>query len=637
MKRPASNCLHWGYRSVMLAASCATMLCAPAAQAQGRTASGKDGGGELEEIVVTAQRRETSLQTTAIAASVLTGEELEARGVDDLAQLQYAAPSLNLSNYGSANVFNIRGVGRSKVDIEVPSGVVIYQDGVPAIAGYFQNEPYYDIKAIEVLRGPQGTFVGKSASGGAVFIRTQEPIFGENSGYLQLGGGDFSLFEAEGAVNVSASDTFAFRAAVNFLDRDDYYDRITGPFTGKPGTRDLQSLRVGLRWKPTEALLIDWRSSLADLDFGGNVTSSFGTPLFDVPQDAPFKYKDKSGRHVLNVRYQFNNGVTLSSLTGYQKLETVNQLDLNGAVQLPRYWFLSAGEINLWSQEFNLISPDDQNFRWVLGAFAQNQKGELLPVAENGFVFIGGPFFPNMAFPWLGSPWIKDEDDRAVFGHVAYDISEALEIAAGVRYSDYSFFQVTDYVFGTGVAAPTIPFPFGRAAGPVRRDKSENSVDWKLALNWQMNDDQFFYGIISRGHTTGSINIFPPFQPYKEMEVLNYEAGWKATWASGQFTTQTSLYYENIDGYQAAFRDLDLPQSAGQFQNAESDSKIYGVEFTGQARFGQFSWDFGVSWNKSKLGDFNNVVNPLTQKTVDLTGAPFPFAPDFTANIGLEY
>jgi iron complex outermembrane receptor protein len=90
----------------------------------------------------------------------------------------------------------------------------------------------------------------------------------------------------------------------------------------------------------------------------------------------------------------------------------------------------------------------------------------------------------------------------------------------------------------------------------------------------------------------------------------------------------------SFSGYPGA---SDIPNSAGQVQNAESDSTIYGVEITGQAVFDNLTFDFGVSWNQSELGDFNNVVHPLTLETVDLSGAPFPFAPEFTANVGVSY
>ena len=591
-------------------------------------------GRVLEEVIVTAQRRETNLQRTALAATVLTGEELRAKGVTDLIDVQYVAPSVNISDFGSANVFNIRGIGRSKVDIEIPSGVVIYSDGVPSIAGYFQNEPYYDIAAIEVLRGPQGTFVGKSASGGAVFIRTRDPELEAFGGNWEVGIGEHNLWEARGALNTPVSDTLAFRFAFNYQNRDHYYDRIWGPYTGDPGTQDLLSFRAGMLWQPSDQLTVKLKANYGDLDFGGNVTSSFGDPLFDVPQDAPFAYKDESTRLVLDIAYVFDNGITLKSLTGWQDLDTVNNLDLNASTIEPTYWFKSAGTGELRSQEFNLISSDDQRLRWVTGVFLQNQKFELLPVDQFGFTFIGGGF--PLDYPWLGSPWTKDEDDWAVFGHIAYDLTDSLELEAGLRYSDYEFYQITEYVLGDGLSPPTIPFLVPE--GPDRQDKSEDSVDWKLALNWNMNDRNFMYGVISRGHTTGSINIFPPFEPYDEMEVLNYELGWKATFNDGQFVTQVASYYENVEGYQAAFDTLETPpNTAGQVKNALSDSTIYGLEITGQAYFDALRLDFGIAWNESELGDFRDVLDPIGGGIIDITGRPFPYAPDFTANVGMEY
>lgn len=627
-------------RSSLLATVCGALLISPESGLQAQNdASENNEALVLEEIIVTAQRRETDLQKTALAASVFSGDDLKARGVTDLVDVQYIAPSMTISDFGSANVFNIRGIGRSKVDIEIPSGVVIYQDGVPSLAGYIQNEPYYDIEAIEVLRGPQGTFVGKSASGGAIFTRTRSPELEEFGGNFEAGFGEHELWEARGALNMPVSETLAFRAAFNYQNRDTWYD-LTGPYTGDPGTQDLKSFRLGMLWAPNDQLSVVAKVYLSDLDFGGNVTgNAIDQPLFQVHQDAPFTYVDEATRASLDIDYTFANGIKFSALTGYSDAETQNDLDVNGGIPTPRYWFLSQGTIELISQEFNLISPDDQRLRWVLGAFLQNQKVELPPVSENGFVFVGGdPFgigqFP-LDYPWLGSPWTKDEDDWAVFGHVVYDMTDALELELGARYSDYEFYQITDYVFGFGAAPPTIPF--GSGPGPDRQDKAEDSVDWKVALNYDMSEEHFMYGIVSRGHTTGSINIFPPFDPYDEMEVMNYEAGWKGAFNERNFLVQVSAYYEDIEGYQAAFDDEDIPNSAGQVQNSSSDSTIYGIEFTGQAVMGNFGLDFGISLNESELGDFDNVLHPLTGQRVDLTGGPFPYAPEFTANVGLSY
>lgn len=595
---------------------------------------------DLEEVIVTAQRRDTNLQTTAIAASVLSGDDMRAKGVDQLVNIQFATPSVTIADYGSAQVFNIRGIGRTKVDIEVPSGVVTYADGVPSIAGYFLNEPYYDIEAVEVLRGPQGTFVGKSASGGAVFVRTHDPDLESQGGNFELGFGEHELWQARGAVNMPVNDTLAFRAAFNYENRDTWYN-LTGPYTGDPGTRDLKSLRLGMLYQPNEQLSVLAKLNLADLDFGGNVTagSNLGD-LFTVHQDAPFHYVDETSRFTLDIDYEMDNGITFSSLTGYQTVDTQNNLDLNGGVEQPTYWFLSKGAIDLWSQEFNLISDENQRLRWVLGFFGQNQKAELAPIDQNGFVFVGGDPFGigqlPLDYPWFGTPWIKDEDDWAVFGHIVYDIRDDLEFEIGVRYSDYSFYQQTDFVFGFGDAPPVTPFD--GVEGPDRQDFSEDSFDYKLALNWEKDDNNFIYGVVSRGHTSGSVNIFPPWTPYSEMIVDNYEAGWKAAWNDRQFLTQFAFYYEIIEGYHAAFQDLTIPDSTSTLvRNAESDSTIYGVEFTAQAEFGDFALDFGIGWNESELGDFTQVVNPYTGGLVNLSKRQLTYAPDFTYNLGFEY
>src|SRR6185312_2142153 len=178
---------------------------------------------KVEFVVVTAERRAVDLQKTTLAATVLSGDDLAKKGVYNLTSLQNAAPGITINDYGSANVFNMRGVGREAVDVEIPSGVAIYRDGVPTLAGYFQGEPYYDMAGVEVLRGPQGTFAGQSASGGAVFMRTANPNLNGFSGYVQVGGGEWAEYEAQGAVNVPITDTLAIRVSLNYLNRDSWY------------------------------------------------------------------------------------------------------------------------------------------------------------------------------------------------------------------------------------------------------------------------------------------------------------------------------------------------------------------------------------------------------------------------------
>src|SRR5690606_4776546 len=259
-------------RKLCFAASAAVLLWAQGAAAQDAPDSGaasdQDEAAVLGDVVVTAERRSTSLQTTAVAATVLTGDDLQNKGVTSLDQLQFAAPSTTVQNFGQGNFFNVRGIGKSESTTAIGVGVITYRDGVAAFPGYFQTEPYYDIGSVEVLRGPQGTFAGANATGGAVFLNSRNPDFSGVNGYIAGQVGNYDQIKAQGAVNVPLSDTVAARFAFNHENRGSFYD-ISGPYTGKPGEVDSTSLRASFLWTPTDALRVLWKTDYNDIDLGG--------------------------------------------------------------------------------------------------------------------------------------------------------------------------------------------------------------------------------------------------------------------------------------------------------------------------------------------------------------------------------
>ncbi|MBI2969907.1 MAG: TonB-dependent receptor [Gammaproteobacteria bacterium] len=599
----------------------------------------------LEEVIVTAQRRTTDLQSTALSATVLSGEMIEDKGVFDLYMIQYAAPSMTIAHFGSANEFSIRGAGRTQVDIDVPSGVVIYRDGAPTIAGYFQTEPYFDVESIEVLRGPQGTFVGKNAAGGAVFINTNDPNFEKFSTRLEGGVGNNDLWEVSGIINVPVNDTLALRGSYKHLGSNDFYDSITGDFTGNPAERNLNSYRAAVRWEPTSNFRGIVKVDYHDLDFGGNVVSSPGFPIYEVEQNGDINYQDESLRVVGDLKYTFNNGITLSSLSAFQHLDSVNNLDLNASLPV-FYQFMSDFDVEIISQEVNLISPEEQRLRWVIGGFYFQQDADIPYWQDNGFTFTGNVFglgadipgFTGSDFPWFTTPWFKHESEWSLFGHVAFDITEDLEVEGGVRYTDYYTDQFTEYTFGFGLAPPTIPF-----VPPGKQKLGEDSADGQVAFNWTVSDDHFLYALFSRGHVTGGINIFPPFRIYDEMEVKNYEIGWKASWLSDQIRTQASVYYEDINNYQVNFESPDVLIGQDN-RNAPGNTEIWGIEISSQAHINNWHVDMAFAYMESDIGKFENVIDPFRTAAnggvdvfVDLSGQPTPYSPDITTNVGVAY
>ena len=214
------------------------------------------------DIVVTALRRNDNLMKTPIAASVLTGTDLANKGVVNVDALQFAMPSVVVNNFGQGLEFNIRGIGKAEHNSQTTTGVITYRDGVPTFPGYFQEEPYFDIANVQVLRGPQGTTVGQNSTGGAVFVNTNDPIVGGGyHGYIQANYGNYNDLGGQGAVNIPISDTLAARVAFYGERRDGYYN-ITGPasqggiYTGNNGAIREFAARFSLLWKPTDRLTI---------------------------------------------------------------------------------------------------------------------------------------------------------------------------------------------------------------------------------------------------------------------------------------------------------------------------------------------------------------------------------------------
>src|SRR3981081_2011711 len=184
---------------VMVALACLPSF---AESADGTAAADQgDSPTRLETVVVTAERRSTDLQTTAIAATVLSGEDLTNKNINTLDTLALTTPSLTVQSSGQNALVNLRGIGKSDGGQQVSSGVLIYRDGVSTTPnGLISDEPYYDIASIEVLRGPQGTFAGQNATGGAIFINEANPTLDKFGGWVEGQVGNYEDVRLRGAI-----------------------------------------------------------------------------------------------------------------------------------------------------------------------------------------------------------------------------------------------------------------------------------------------------------------------------------------------------------------------------------------------------------------------------------------------------
>ena len=235
------------------------------------TVFAQSSGAGLEEVIVTAQRREENLQSTPISIAAFSSERLRDLNVLDTRALAEFVPNFSIGNgtgrSGDVASLSIRGVNEALLSIVADPAVGIYIDDVYYGRPQLSFLRLIDVERVEILRGPQGTLFGKNSNGGAVRYISQKPEFGDVGGYLNTTMGDYGRLDVSGAVNLPLSDEAAIRIKAASLTRDGYVDRLADG--GALGTEDAVYGNVQLRWQPSERLdlnvSLDYSKSDADL------------------------------------------------------------------------------------------------------------------------------------------------------------------------------------------------------------------------------------------------------------------------------------------------------------------------------------------------------------------------------------
>ena len=587
----------------------------------------------LQTITVTASRRVEPLQTAPLSATVLSGEELTRAGVSVLEQLQFATPSAAANNFGQGLNVTIRGIGKAETNTQTTTGVITYRDGVATFPGYFTAEPYYDIASVQILRGPQGTFGGQNATGGAVLVDSNDPVIrGGVHGYLLGQVGNYKERTAQGAVNLPISDTLAARFAFNTQSRDSFYT-VTGPYTGDHGELRTKSARLGLLWKPIPALSVLLKTDYNDLDFGGYLADPVNSPNdpFTVTTNANQMARDRFGRTVLKLEYTFDNGTRLRSITGYQRGNTAYAGDLDGTAAGNSIFFDSTDE-KLYSQEFNLISPDAGPMTWVLGAYASRDTYTVLP----GNLVSGVLGNPATEYRFNGD---TPRRTQAVFGQVGYELGNGIKLVVDGRYS------TTHHSLNLDILQFGLPLT-------QRQSVTFKGFSGKAALNWTASPEHFFYAFVGSANRPGGLNVpvgLGEASPFESEKVTSVEGGWKANWLRGRVQTQVAAFHNHYRNFQVTIGYPTLPVF-GVEVNTPNPSRIYGLEGQLQAQLPD-GWALraNVGWMHSELGRFfatdpripattkcDPQQGPASASCIALEGHRQTYAPGFTASVSVE-
>ena len=630
-------------------------------------ASAQPGEDDSGEIVITAQRRPERLQTTPISASVISGNELTNRNIVSVDQLQFSMPSVAIDNFGQGLEFNIRGIGKAEHNTQTTTGVITYRDGVATFPGYVQEEPYFDVASIEVLRGPQGTIAGQNATGGAVFVTTNDPqINGGAHGYLQGQFGNYVDAGLQGALNIPVSDTFAARIAFYTERRDGFY-HITGPggapYTSHNGDLREAAVRLSLLWRPTDRLTITSKTDADYINLGGypadpyydrfpvlpgqTTPNPYYTDLFHITANSPQGARDKFIREVLRIEYDLGGGTIFRSVSGVQAANTNYRADLDGRAEvaiiptLPGFGtpganatFFDTVNERIFSQEFNIVSPENRRFTYLLGAYAQWNRYHFLEPFQ--FIISTPPPGPG-TYVLQG---INPERSLAVFGQFGFHLTPRLKIEVGGRYTasrTRNDVQVNQY----GLAIDD------------QETANFHNFSYKVSLGWEVDRNNFLYAFRATGFRPGGLNVPVGFglatPPFDSEHVTSYEAGWRANFMGGHIRSTIAAFYNDYKNFQVIVGYPTFP-TFGIELNVPNTTRIYGGEAQLEAHLGHFYFDIGASYVHSRLGGFfatdarvasftacNPQTGPASASCINLDGRQQTYAPNFTFNVAAAY
>ena len=537
----------------------------------------------LEEIVVTATRREERLQDVPLAVSALSSEQIAASGYKELSDIQYALPGVFFGTTPNDAGFRLRGVGTAggfSSSSEQNVGTIV--DGVVIPIGN-PVQSLGDIERIEVLKGPQGTQFGKNASSGIVSVTTRAPSLEEMEGNVFASYGELSERDVHASISVPIGDTVA--AALYAFDKefDGFVDNNV--LNKEWGGSQTSGARAKLLWQPNDAftayLIGDYSKSKlegpAQLWTLNRLPATFDaffnppfvnlaalgvTPGFDN-EVAVEEYDSQSEQENYggSVELTFSlGGGTLTSITAYRVSESDPSTFAIDGSPLPRFRAQAYGnESNFTSQEIRWTSPSDQAFEYVAGVYlsrlragpGEGQSAQLRPNPAN-------PTNPIVSISnGIGSAQTTSES-IAGFIDGSLGFTDTLRLIAGLRYTsddvEASTSSRIDPAFPPGPSSVGFVVPYTPTALKTGATSDDN-VSGRLGLEYKPNDDLMFYGTVARGYLgpTVTFSILTATRTdVKSQTVDDVTVGFKTQFLDRRLTLNGNVFYDEYKDLQTS-------------------------------------------------------------------------------------
>jgi iron complex outermembrane receptor protein len=602
----------------------------------------------LEEITVTAQRREERLEDVPISISTKSGEQLTSifEGGEDVRALAGRVPGLNAesSNGRVAPRFYLRGLGNTDFDLAASQPVSIVMDEVVMENVILKSFPLFDLQRVEVLRGPQGTLFGRNTPAGIIKFDSVKPSETFN-GYARVTVGEAETINIEAALggSLNANDTVMGRLSIFSLNRGDWIDNgFTGENDAIGENTDL-AIRGQLLFEPSDTfsalLAINWRDYEGTSEiFRANILTTGSSSLNDNFERDLVLFNEgdnnpQEAEHTgisLKLDWDFADNLTLTSITAFQDAEDRSLGDIDGGndngpgfIPFQSVTQDSINDLEQFTQELRLSSNASDSLFWQAGLF----------YFDDSYDVETAPFFiPPTTRRHENTAW-------AVFGQFSYDMSDTWNLTAGVRYTDDEK-DLTDPPTNTGI------FSFA----PV--NVQDDQVSWDVSLIFSPSDTINWYGRVASGFRGPSIQgrdiaFFGGPSTAKSETILSGEVGFKSNLNNDRLRLNAAVFAYQVDDQQITA----VGGAANLIQLVNADkANAYGFDLDVDALLtDNFLVELGVGYNNTEIDDPNlriatcgsgacTPTDPLdTDGFALVDGNSLPNAPEWNTSIRAQY
>lgn len=643
-----------------------TNLAAPPARAQ-QLALGVAGVSLLEEIVVTARRRAESLQSVPVSVSAFSSDNLKTLQADDISSVQYAVPNLYLEKGDASNaVIFLRGIGQNDSLAFVESGVAVYIDDVFISRTQAAFLDLFDVERLEVLRGPQGTLYGRNSPGGAIkFISKAPPEKLEAN--LEAGGGRFDFVTLKGSIGGPLVDgLLRGKVAVAATNHGGFSrNSFVG---GRDGDTESLAWRAALAYTPTSDLEITLTADgkidrpdtsrspvrVTDVTFFENPFTDPFTPTTLGPNADNFVVETNANGlsdltsygFTLKAAWRISDAWSVESISSYREMDFDLVLDTDGS-PVPLIDVVLFQDQNQFSQEVRTSYDSGSGFTFTGGVYYFHDSDLTL----SGFDAHSGAIF---GFPLVfsGAPGSQladtnqDTDSIAVFGHATIDVTEAVNLELGLRYTydEKSSRRRFESFFDPDLRVTQDFPPFlagvGITGNEVTGKKNWDALTPRIAVSYQANEDALFYASVSRGFKSGGFdgraNTDFAFQPFSPEKVWAFEGGAKSSWLDNRLTANIAYFYNRYRDLQVTSfgREPDTGFFLSLFTNAAA-ARIQGVEVELAARPTEpLTLAATLGYMDAQYKEFEILVNGVV---TDVSGRRLVNTPKWNASLSASY